>query len=324
MSLLEDLLNWLIKSKLKYYTWSTSPTNNHIFVDADTPEIKMWLSLGGYSPILRPTGTIQIEKIFFYPLQDKTIQHDVFLSQMLHEKRTIEFAENGLLKVLFPELMPCYKFDGGHHHGEDVLTHMIETYEASKALNFQLSFRMAAFLHDIGKPSTFKMIDGKATFHGHDKAGADITRKFLTRISFQMQPERVEFLVRNHMWRFDEDFSDKIIKKWLYKVGKEWYSLYQLRKADRMGNRANIDKPSETVNMKKLYSKVKELIGKNPVYCRELLKIKENMFPDLFMDNEVYTNLIIWVNKDYLKRNDVDAQRDFVYQKYGNSKRKPI
>ncbi len=62
------------------------------------------------------------------------------------------------------------------------------------------SFMWAALLHDIGKPSTTKVRNGRITSYDHDKEGEKLSRQFLTALSEDEEMiERITSLVRYHM-----------------------------------------------------------------------------------------------------------------------------
>ena len=94
--------------------------------------------------------------------------------------------------------------------------------------------RMAALLHDIGKPSTAE--DGP--FRGHEVVGADMAQGLLERIrSPKVATERVVHLVRNHMFTYEPGWGDSGVRRFIQRVGAGSIDdLFELREADNAGS----------------------------------------------------------------------------------------
>src|SRR5690606_9745863 len=111
--------------------------------------------------------------------------------------------ELGLLETFLPELAAGAGVDQGPLHHLDVLDHSLEALRllASTFPEAGLAVRLAALLHDVGKPVTAARGPlGRPSFLGHDKAGAELARAALTRLRFGgATVRRVAELVRRHM-----------------------------------------------------------------------------------------------------------------------------
>ncbi len=94
--------------------------------------------------------------------------------------------------------------------------------------------RLAALLHDIGKPAT--MADGR--FLGHDVKGAEQADALLERLRWPRQErERVVHIIRNHMYGYVPTWSDAAVRRFIAKVGREALpDLFLLREADNVGS----------------------------------------------------------------------------------------
>jgi hypothetical protein len=99
--------------------------------------------------------------------------------------------------------------------------------------------RLAALVHDIGKPATFA--DGH--FIGHDTVGADLAEAFLERLrSPRVVRERVVHLVRNHMFSYESNWSDGAVRRFIAKMtldgtaSEALEELFDLRAADNVGS----------------------------------------------------------------------------------------
>ncbi len=107
--------------------------------------------------------------------------------------------ECGLLVHIIPELEACAEVNQKNkHHDRCVFDHIIDTIDATPP---RRNVRLAALLHDVGKPSTFKLEDGGLTsFIGHHIRGGEIARDVLTRLRFDHHTiDTVCLLISEHM-----------------------------------------------------------------------------------------------------------------------------
>lgn len=178
---------------------------------------------------------------------------------------------NGLLSRVLPPLYECAGIDGGQHHDETVLEHCIEACQAIPKEKVLL--RLAALLHDVGKPSTWEEKDGNISFLQHETVGAEIVENYLKEFKFSNEEiEYVTSMVRYHMFRFDLDTHKKTIKKWLNKINGRWEDLLLLRRADRLANKAKADRPLVTAFMEDLLDKIHEIENfKEPMKVTDLV-----------------------------------------------------
>jgi poly(A) polymerase/tRNA nucleotidyltransferase (CCA-adding enzyme) len=191
------------------------------------------------------------------------------------------------------------------------------------ARNYPWTLKLAVLLHDIGKPATACADKGKGiTFHNHEVVGATIAYNLLKRLEFQQETIKyVVKMVRHHMFHFDSKAKDRAIKKWLFKVGAAWWrDLFQLRIADRRGNKSKKDRPAVTREMRKLEQRVLKLISSDQVIFKTDLALPENEIKALSRKDvntdEACANLIGLVNSD-LSRNSTEWLETYVRRIYG-------
>ena len=141
-------------------------------------------------------------------------------------------ATTGLLAVLSPELAAQRGIPQNKIPGDDLWAHTTRTVDAVAA--DRPLVRLAALLHDIGKPAT--MAEGH--FHGHDAVGADLAGAFLERIRApRADSERVVHLVRNHMFTYDPTWGDAGVRRFIRRIGRQDLdALFALREADNVGS----------------------------------------------------------------------------------------
>ena len=136
-----------------------------------------------------------------------------------------------ILTQVIPELKDCLNFNQhSRHHAYDVYTH---TAYVTEAVPDHLGLRLAALLHDIGKPAVFyRDENGSGHFPEHARVGAEKADQILRRLKApNALREQVVFLVGHHMTPFEADRT--LLRRRLSKYGEEnCRLLLQLQKAD--------------------------------------------------------------------------------------------
>ena len=137
----------------------------------------------------------------------------------------------GVLAAISPELAAQRGVAQSKVPGEDLWDHTVRTVDAS--LNTPV-VRMAAFVHDIGKPAT--AADGH--FYGHDTVGAELADALFDRLRLpSAERHAVVHLVRQHMFRYAPEWGDPAVRRFLAKVGPDNVrDLFALREADNVGS----------------------------------------------------------------------------------------
>ena len=148
--------------------------------------------------------------------------------------------ETGVLAVISPELAAQRGVPQNKVDGEDLWDHTLRSVDAAPA--DRPVVRVAALLHDIGKPAT--LADGH--FHHHDVVGAEQAVELLQRIRFpRATVDTVEILVRHHMFTVDPDASGAAIRRFIKRVGPDNVAaLLELRRADDIGSGRTGESPS--------------------------------------------------------------------------------
>ncbi len=150
--------------------------------------------------------------------------------------------ETNLLKEILPEAEKMFGVDQvspQRHHIYDVGTHALMSLKSLKSNDPVVA--LATFIHDIGKPQTYKKTSGGIiTFYNHEIVGAKIAKNIASRLRLsKKEGEKLYKLVRYHQFTVDENQSDKAIKRFIRKVGLENVEdMLELRRADRLGSGA--------------------------------------------------------------------------------------
>jgi len=156
--------------------------------------------------------------------------------------------KTGLLQTLIPELAACRgvkqdRINGCGFHRFDVLDHSLLAcdFAARHVLPDQFSQAavcLAALYHDIGKPVTAQIDeDGRRTFYRHEKESAALARNILRRFRYpNMVPGTVCHLIEEHMFHYEENWTDAAVRRFIVRVGEENLAgLFALRRADAYG-----------------------------------------------------------------------------------------
>jgi putative nucleotidyltransferase with HDIG domain len=140
-----------------------------------------------------------------------------------------QMASCGLLEVVLPELAACQGVAQGGWHTHDVFGHSLLTVEYCRP---DARLRLAALLHDIGKPPT---AGPGGTFHGHDVVGAEIAAGILRRLRVgNALADDVVALVRLHMRPiyYSSTWSDGAVRRLARDAGPLLDPLLELAQAD--------------------------------------------------------------------------------------------
>jgi tRNA nucleotidyltransferase (CCA-adding enzyme) len=141
-------------------------------------------------------------------------------------------AETGILQHVSPELARQGGVAQNKIPGEDLWGHTLRSVDSVP--RDRPIVRLAALLHDIGKPET--AADGH--FYGHERVGAELAEAFLTRLHYPRAiAERVVELVRQHMFAYESEWTDTAVRRFIAKVTVPVLDdLFELRRADNIGS----------------------------------------------------------------------------------------
>lgn len=154
-------------------------------------------------------------------------------------------VETGLAGHVLPELPALQLEVDEHHHHKDVYEHSLTVLEQAIELELvhepntpnDLVLRLAALLHDVGKPRTRRFEQGgRVSFHHHEVVGAKMVRKRLSALRFSRQvTDEVSELVALHL-RFhgyaDGEWTDSAVRRYVRDAGDQLARLHKLTRAD--------------------------------------------------------------------------------------------
>ncbi len=139
----------------------------------------------------------------------------------------------GILEATCPELLEGVGMVQNKWHAYDVWRHALECMDACDA---DPVLRIAALLHDVGKPRTRAWSEKTQdyTFYDHDRVGAEIAEPIAARLRFSNDERaRIVSLVRFHLFHYSDEWTDAAVRRWVRRVGPERIEdLYLLNAAD--------------------------------------------------------------------------------------------
>jgi poly(A) polymerase len=160
------------------------------------------------------------------------------------------FVDTGLADVVLPELSALRMEIDEHHQHKDVYTHSLTVLDQAIALEKaavragedgvespDLVLRLAALLHDIGKPATRRHEPrGRVSFHHHEVVGAKLVRKRLSALRYSKEivesVSRLTFLhLRFHGYGTGE-WTDSAVRRYVTDAGDLLPRLHKLVRSD--------------------------------------------------------------------------------------------
>ena len=179
-------------------------------------------------------------------------------------------SDTDLLRGISPELAAQRGIPQNKVPGEDLWDHTLRTVDAAPA--GRPIVRLAALLHDIGKPATFA--DGH--FIGHDAVGAELAGAFLDRLrSPRSVRERIVHLIRNHMFSYEPNWSAAAVRRFIGKISLDGAAtesideLFDLRAADNVGSGL----PADAGRLAEIRGRVAEALAEGVVLDRRDLAV---------------------------------------------------
>ena len=151
-------------------------------------------------------------------------------------------VDTGIADLVLPEIPKLRLEIDEHHHHKDVYEHSITVLEQAIAQEQRLGgpnlvIRLAALLHDIGKPKTRNLIEGGGvSFHHHEVVGARLVKARMKALRFDNETtDAVETLTSLHL-RFhgygDGEWTDSAVRRYVRDAGGLLTHLHVLTRAD--------------------------------------------------------------------------------------------
>jgi tRNA nucleotidyltransferase (CCA-adding enzyme) len=165
--------------------------------------------------------------------------------------------DTGVLEQLLPELAPAIGFDQqSRYHDLALDEHIFRVVQATADADAPLAVRLAALLHDAGKPdSSWRGKDGRLHFYakpqlgkrGHEEIGAELAGLALDRLRYPTRlRQHVRRIVGQHMFGVPDSSGPVKARKFLQRHGDELaFDLVAHKRADLLGKRHGSDEQTE-------------------------------------------------------------------------------
>lgn len=231
------------------------------------------------------------------------------------DKTILEMDKIGLIEKIFPTMTDVKKVPPNTHHHLNLFHHSVETvkqiqsiYETSsdevrehlEKVDFGgdtrlAHLKLAGFLHDIGKFSTWTIEGDRHRFIRHDEVGAEMAKKLLKSGKFsKKQIEYICFIIRHHIYPSSvvsaPEINDKIYMRYIRKAEDNAIDLITIAKADRLSAQG------EAITKEMTETNINELDKLQEFY----IKIKPSLkpIPKLLEGGEIMTILGIKPSKE--------------------------
>lgn len=177
-------------------------------------------------------------------------------------------VDTNMIEYIIPQLKYTLNLKQNKYHDKDVFNHILEVVRNSKADKY---LRLAALLHDIGKPFSTQNVNDTVKFKGHDKVGSDMVVNILTDLKFPNENIlKIQKAVFNHMRckTYLDDLSgcnDKIVRKLVVDLGEDLEFCLDLIDADNKSHKPCYNLNNQITLLKDKIKDLKEN-DKNVVY----------------------------------------------------------
>lgn len=177
----------------------------------------------------------------------------------------------GITREILPELDAAFETTQNNpHHIYTVGEHQLQ---CMKQIRAEKSLRLAALLHDIGKPKTKETDEnGIDHFHGHPAVGEEMAAGILRRLKFDNDTiTKVRKYVRYHDYSIDT--TPKAVRRAINKIGEEYFpQVLEIKRADILAQSLyqREEKEAHLVKVEQLYQ---EILAKNQCVSLKTLAI---------------------------------------------------
>ncbi len=173
--------------------------------------------------------------------------------------------EIGLLEIILPEVANL-KERRTDHPCKELFEHTLKTLDNISKHTKNVYVRLSALLHDIGKPYTLKVENGKVSFHRHEFVGEKMSYNICRRLKIGEQNAKligrlIRFHLRPHLLA-KENPSDSALRRFIKDIGKDIKHLFILAKSD-LTSRNPLKVKEALERLERLEDRIKEINKKD-------------------------------------------------------------
>lgn len=231
----------------------------------------------------------------------------------------------GLLIHILPELREGIGVTQNLHHVYTVWEHNLRALDTCPSQ--KLDVRLAALLHDVGKPRTKRGEGYRSTFYNHDHVGARMTREMLRRLKYpEAIVKKAALLVDNHLFYYNVgEVTEASVRRLIKRVGLEnMDDLIAVRVGDRLGSGVPKGKPYKLRHLEYMIEKVSRdpiSVGMLAISGQDLIKevglapgpkigaILDILLAEVIEEKEKNTRDYLLKRAAALSREELDALR---------------
>ena len=197
----------------------------------------------------------------------------------------IFLQEVGLLEIIFPEIDVMKGLDQNpEYHHKDIFYHTLDVVDNIVESTSKIDLRLAALVHDIGKPKTRRIHKQKGyTFHGHDDVGSRMLKEICKRMKISNKTcDYITKLTALHLRPIalaGKEVTDSAIRRLIVEAGNEIEDLMKLCRADVTTKNIN-NMVKYMNNFKHVEDRISEVIEtdklrnfQSPVSGEEIMKL---------------------------------------------------
>jgi tRNA nucleotidyltransferase/poly(A) polymerase len=222
----------------------------------------------------------------------------------------------GLLNIILPEIdiMDKFHHEPEHHPDGGVWSHTLESLRHSPS-NDPIT-NLAILFHDVGKPSTYDVKNGKIAYHGHDAKGIEIFEQIAERLKFSNdQKNAIMFAISQHMHvGLNMDIMKKS-KLAAIRQNKYWPVLRDVLYADGKASRHHDDE-SFSNKMQKV-DHIHKTFGEKEEFEKRMALLIDGKLIMQVLPNVKGPDIGIIKNamREWIIENDFNVTRDDVIEK---------
>ncbi len=220
----------------------------------------------------------------------------------------------GLLHYILPELEENIGITQNKHHIYTCYEHAIYSLNYAAMQGYSRNVRIAALLHDVGKPRVKAGEGEDATFYNHEVVGADMTREILKRLRFPKKDvEHIVTLVRYHLFYYNvEEVGESSVRRLVRNVGYEnMADLIRVRKADRIGSGVPKAEPYKLRHLRYMI----ERVSRDPLSPKMLAISGSDVIEELNIGGGPKIGQILDILLGYVLDEPENNNREFLLEK---------
>ena len=209
-----------------------------------------------------PTALAAFERVSKERVRDEWLK---IMKARIPSRAFDVMRDSGILRITCPELMEQVGCEQNKWHAYDVWGHSMACLDASEPQPLQ---RMAALLHDLGKPRTRAFSDKTQdyTFYHHETVGADMAEEWLRTYRFSNEERKqIVHLVRHHLICYSSEWTDAAVRRFVRRVGMEHVErLLALGRADALGKGRPVE--TELAQLAELHARIQDSVARGAAF----------------------------------------------------------